>query len=543
MRVQSLALSLLISLATACSGAEGTIEDLGGNADPTNPGGGSSTDPAGDPSGGGPVTDPTGGADDGTIAVGTGSTNPFNPKNEGSTGVKLTPDGSIVIDPTGFAGGTTPIIWIANSAEGTVSKVDTRTMKEVARYRTGPGGTPDPSRTTVSLNGDVVVVNRGGASATKIASNIADCTGPGGGTSSGPADVRAWGDDKCVLWNTPFDAGSLGRAAAFDAEKGLDGEVSTSVWVGLWTKSQMLQLDSKTGAIKATVNVAPLKPYGAATDGSHHIWVWGGGVGYIDAATLKFTTVATPPCAYGIAVDSKGRVWTSGGGCVARYTPATAKWDTASIGDSNRGLALDGKGSVWVADTSFGVHQLNEETMAVVKNIPLGAKRSFVGMAIDFDGMVWAINQAESKGFKIDPKTYATNEVSSGNGPYTYSDMTGFQLRNAADPFGKYLHLFKGCGKTAKWTKLDYKASAPAGTKITIRARAGATPEETKAKPWTIVATVPGDVPPIDIGAKLGDAGKGEYLQVEFRLETISASTTPVLSSINVISNCPPTIN
>lgn len=544
MRFQALALSLLIGVATACTGAEGSIEDLGGNGDPNDPNNtGEDRDAGGVDPGTTPTPDPTGTGEGGGVTVGKGTANPFNPKGDGSSGVKLDPEGNIVIDPSGYAGGSSPVIWVANSAEGTVSKIDTRTLKELARYRTGPAS-PDPSRTTVSLNGDVVVVNRGGASATKIAANPAECLGPGTGTSTGPTDVRAWGDDKCVLWNTKFDSGSLGRAAAFDAEKGLDGELSTSVWVGLWAKSEMVQLDSKTGAIKATVNVAPLKPYGAAIDANHNVWVWGGGVGYINGPTKKFTTIASPPCAYGIAVDPKGRVWTSGSGCVARYDVAAAKWDSVKVDGFNRGLAVDAKGSVWVANTSFGVHQLNTESMAVVKSIPLGsAAKNFVGMAIDFDGKIWSINQGESTAYKIDPATYAVTSVASGKGPYTYSDMTGFQLRNAADPFGKYLHLFKGCGPTARWLKLDYKASAVAGTSITIRARAGATLAAVKAAPWLPVAKVPGDVPPIDIAAKLGDAAKGEYLEVEFRLESISAETTPILSSINVASTCPPTIN
>ena len=37
-------------------------------------------------------------------------------------------------------------IWIANSAEGTVSKIDTRTGDEIGRYRVAPGES-DPSRT------------------------------------------------------------------------------------------------------------------------------------------------------------------------------------------------------------------------------------------------------------------------------------------------------------------------------------------------------------------------------------------------------------
>jgi hypothetical protein len=214
-----------------------------------------------------------------------------------------------------------------------------------------------------------------------------------------------------------------------------------------------------------------------------------------------------------------------------------------SVEGFNRGLAVDGKGSVWVASTAFGIHQLNMESMGVVKSIPLGSSKNFVGMAIDFDGMIWAINQAESTAFKIDPATYAITSVASGNGPYTYSDMTGFQLRNAANPFGKYRHMFKGCGPTAKWLTLNWKATTPSGTSITVRARAGKTIEAMKAAPWVLVATIPGDKAPIDVASKMGEAGKGEFIEVEFRLESITTATTPILSSIDVQSTCPPTIN
>ncbi len=536
--------SLLIPLFGAaivfgCSGAIGEDENLNGG-DPGDPG------PTSDSGGGGSLDGKVGdGGDDGTKFAGPGTATPFDPKSDGSSGVKLDPGGSVVLDPTDFTGGSQPLIWVANSAAGTISKVDTRTMKEIARYRTGPGS-PDPSRTTIGLNGDAVVVNRGGASATKIATNPLDCKGPGGGTSTGPGDVRAWGDDKCVLWNTPFPAGSLGRAAAFDAEKGVDGELSTNVWVGLWTASEMKQLDSKTGAIKATVNVAPIKPYGAAVDKDHHVWVWGGGVGFIDAKTLKWTQIANPPCAYGIAVDAKGRVWTSGGGCVARYTPGPAivdgKWESMSVGSSNRGLALDGKGSVWVADTNFGVHQVGEDSLAAIKNIPLGGGLNVVGMAIDFDTMVWAIDMNGSKANKIDPKTYTVGSVAVDSGPYTYSDMTGFQLRNAAAPFGKYRQTFKGCGEGTMWKTLGFSAKTGPMTSITVRVRTGKDLTELGAAAWKIAAKLPPDTAPIDLGKVLGDEAKKNYIQVEFVLESESATTTPILSSISVNSYCPPSV-
>ena len=535
----------------ACAG--GSIDGGGDLAD--NPSSGDPTSEAGTtPSGGdlgsgslgdggsiGPGTTP-----DPTIKVGRGGT-PFDPRDDGSAGVKVDPSGNIVIDPKDFGGSALPVIWVANSAEGTVSKLDTRTMKELARYRTCPLGDSacDPSRTTVNLSGDVVVVNRGGASATKIASDPVDCIGPGAGTSKGGKDVRAWGDDKCVLWNTPFTPGVLGRAGAFDAERGIDGALSTSVWVGEWASSKMLQMDSKTGKLLSTVDVSPIKPYGAAVDKDHHIWVWGGGVGFIDAATHVWTRIEDPPCAYGIAVDPKGRVWTSGwtgtGGCVARYTPSLGKWESIPVGTQGRGIAIDAKGGVWTADTDFGVHHIAQDTFTVLKNIPLAIPGSqFVGMAIDFDGTVWTVDRGGNRAIKIDPTTYAANAVAVGNGPYTYSDMTGFQLRNAAAPFGKYRHVFAGCGTTAKWATLSWVAKTDAGTTITVRARTGPDPTALKAAAWKLVAHSPGDVPPIDLAKALGDAAKAQYIEVEFELDATDPTITPILSSIDVTSACPP---
>jgi large repetitive protein len=51
-------------------------------------------------------------------------------------------------------------IWVPNSNEGTVSKVDTRTGMEVARYRTSNLTYSNPSRTIVDQNGSCWVANR-----------------------------------------------------------------------------------------------------------------------------------------------------------------------------------------------------------------------------------------------------------------------------------------------------------------------------------------------------------------------------------------------
>lgn len=72
-------------------------------------------------------------------------------------------------------GTTFPVLWIANAGEDTLTKFDTSTNKEVARYRTwfGPSGQAGytshlnspwtgaaPSRTAVDIDGNAYVLNR-----------------------------------------------------------------------------------------------------------------------------------------------------------------------------------------------------------------------------------------------------------------------------------------------------------------------------------------------------------------------------------------------
>jgi sugar lactone lactonase YvrE len=475
---------------------------------------------------------------------------PLDPKDDGSSGVKSDPNGSggIVIDPSNFSTTKTPLIWVANSAEGTVSKIETRTLKEVARYKTGPGNS-DPSRTTVGLAGDVVVGNRFGHGATKISSDVARCVDKNGNgkidTSTGPGDVLAWGQDECVLWTVQFPDGSITRAAAYDAQVGPDGTDASSVWLGLFGRSEMRQLDAATGKELAVVNVAPARPYGAAIDKDGNVWVQGTGtMGRIDGKTRKWSTIQDPPCPpYGIACDPQGRVWVSGqNGCIARYTPGQNKWDATGRGGFNRGLAVDAKGSVWVADTGFGVHQVDVNTLQIKKDLQIGFG-NFVGMAVDFDGDIWAISQGSARAVKISPANYAWQDVKVGNGPYTYSDMTGFQLRNAGPPTGIWRHVFPGCGKDAHFNTLAWTASLPIGSALVIRARVAADVPSLAMAPWIAVATVPPDMPPIDLAKKLGaKANVGGFMEVEFTLKALTPDGSPILSSVKMTMSCSPGI-
>jgi len=515
-----------------------------------------------------------------TSQVGGMGGTPFNPAGDDSTGVKLDPNGNVILDPNGPGGQSQSVIWVANSVEGTVSKIDTRTMKQLARYTTYPGGMGDPSRTTVSLGGDVVVANRAwqsgavgtSASAVKIAGEKSACFDRNKNgkidTFEGEGQVPAqfaWAagmkdsPDECVLWLTPLNtdaagnpvAQSLPRAAGFDGEI-LDGVLSLYAYVGLYNNREVVRLDSRTGAIVKRFNVSPSAPYGLVLDKGGNVWVLGlesGGPsltridvrGGDKVTTYSAANGKAPPCGYGITADARGLVYAAGGSCVARFNPTTESWEQFNnpSGSSHRGLAIDMKNQLWVADTSIGMHHIDASAAppapggasTMVYRRTINSAGSNVGAAIDYDNRPWVISQT-SIATKIDPMTYGTTAVNTGSGPYTYSDMTGYQLRNASRA-GIFRHTFAGCGQAmTTWTTLSFTVDTPTGSKVAIRYRGAPTVGELSSAPWQVVT----DKSPVKI--TLPPTPPANVLQVEVSMTSIDTRITPVLSSLSAAYVC-----
>ena len=221
-------------------------------------------------------------------------------------------------------------IWISNSAEGTVSKIDTQTMVELGRYIVRPDANGNPSRTSVNLNGDVVIANRSGG-ITKIYARMEDCPNPAN-TSTGPGDVKPW-PDGCVAWHTPMAYASQ-RPVAWTQGVFNEGTCrydDTKVWTsGANASIDVLLVDGETGMIEQTVPIPGVAPnfygiYGGAVDGDGNFWGSQLGQGQLVRVRLADYSVSTWGMAtsgYGMTVDHLGKVWTCSGN-VARFDPIT----------------------------------------------------------------------------------------------------------------------------------------------------------------------------------------------------------------------------
>ncbi|MCA9713318.1 MAG: hypothetical protein KC468_01335, partial [Myxococcales bacterium] len=346
-------------------------------------------------------------------------------------------------------------IWIANSPEGTVSKIDTQTLEEVGRYQVRPQGGGQPSRTSVSLSGDVVVASRDGG-VTKIFARPEDCPDvngtPGLQTSSGAGDVLPWGEEECVAWYADYSYVSE-RAVAWTS-----GQLNpqscqyedAKVWVGATVDQvniEILRLDGASGqeldkvVIPGTTGYMSRSPYGGAVDLEGDFWAVNG---YCDASLvevrddLTYDVIALPAglCAYGIAVDSKGMVWIGGyQGTTGRYNPEAQTWDFVQA--QGLGIQEDAEGRLWLgAYGQNGVYAIDGQTLEVLSYTPLPTTGQSKGVSVDFYGYVWVVSDGGNAAVRMDPETFQYEVYSGLSDPYSYSDMTGWGLKNVSTPQG-----------------------------------------------------------------------------------------------------------
>lgn len=356
-------------------------------------------------------------------------------------------------------------IWIANADQSTVSKIDVATMVEVGRYITRPDGAGNPSRTSVSLTGDVAVANRHGG-LVKYYANPDDCVEgngmPGIQTSTGAGDVLSWDMEECRAWYMDFPTTNQ-RPVAWappDDPMSIDCEAPASqqLWtVGSTTPSipgtggmggvTVWLVDGDDGSVLETIDVPEfngfqLGAYGGAVNGQGDLYFSTQGaltfgnntLARVERDTLEVTLWAIPPeiAPYGITVDHNGRVWLSSmlGSSAVRFDPDSETWDIVPGSFlSQAGLMEHPDGFMWIG-TNTGAIEIDVETLAPGNVFVPAGGGEVKGISVDGDGFVWVVNQFAHK---VDPASGGLVGTYMGlSSPYTYSDMTGWALQNAA---------------------------------------------------------------------------------------------------------------
>jgi hypothetical protein len=398
-------------------------------------------------------------------AVGQGQPFPTDGSKDGNlqdaTGVKLNEHGDLIL---GSSQASLQYMWIANTEDipeggakrGTLSKVDTHHMREVARYftvtcRSSPGGAGCqdvnglpikavhdhlPSRTAVDFNMDVWVANRctegGQPSATKIANDPVDCidrnhdgkidtsadrNGDGVITwdcnGDGKADTLATAcsgslagkppeflgdDDECILMTVNYgDVDDIGRSICLDGGKSTVG--ASDAWVGTYARpensrgnNRYYKINGQTGKIEHVVDL-PAQHHAYGCMADAHNIIWSTDIG---------------------DWDDDGNAWWNGSltyfqtvppyqvGTLLRGPSAQNPWKDGDGEYHHYGIAIDASQHVWLGGlTSSWVLRYRPDRQSfdtlgkgAWTRIDLPAGWWSRGIAADDRGKVWvAIHQ------------------------------------------------------------------------------------------------------------------------------------------------------
>jgi YVTN family beta-propeller protein len=252
-------------------------------------------------------------------------------------------------------------VWVPNTRDGSVSRVDTATTKVVATIKLGA-----PPRFQGYVGDEI---DRIDPRTNRLVARIKVESRPGGLT------VGAG-----YVWAFHFSTGGVTRIDVATGEKKVftvPGAFGTgiayaagAIWLLSVQPASLFKLDPETGAIVARVAVAPSR---APKHGLIDTW-WiaaGGGsvwlanpnhdlVTRVDVATAKVAATVPVPVEipFGVVVG-RGAVWVAGAGRVARINPATNRV-TGVVTLSKRSVPIFtqvaiGPAGLWATDYKAGI--------------------------------------------------------------------------------------------------------------------------------------------------------------------------------------------
>ncbi len=418
-------------------------------------------------------------------------------------------------------------IWIANSGDDTVHKINTSTGQKSGPFNVGR----NPSRTAVDKDGSVWVGNRYGNSITKLAS------------------------DGSLLRTITLAQGCSPRGLALDKNGNL--------WVGCYSTSLegMVEADGYLYKINPDGIIENGYPYqtnvpiyGLAID--KHGFLWSSRLDsrsntskIFKVDTSKLTTDSSfikkfdfPYNTYGIVIDGDNNIWFGGweDNDVKKvvYNETTDSISVTSFPSGysrGRGVAVDSLGNIWCSFSDSNKLVKYSSSGEVLGAFDTGAHP--VGVGVDASNQIWVMNLYSHNSMEFSQSGDRLQTIAVGQNPYSYSDITGFNLRNIVSPSGTVRVIIdtNRVQNDAILDAISWDGDTPNGSLITARARIStsrgdfALAEEDGAPIWSEISTMS--------GRKLvwpnGASNIGRYIQIEIFMKIgLSDDAIPVLRKI-----------
>jgi sugar lactone lactonase YvrE len=462
-----------------------------------------------------------------------------------------------------------PFIWVARTGENRVQRINTETFETdvyVPPYTNQSAGdttcldanTPcygwSPSRTAVAVDGSVWVGYRG------CRTNLSNC----GNSHLAPyGNATRIATDGSIICRADVTSGSSGGVAV----RAVTLDQNDHAWIGSWSEGKIYQYagdqvdTSHPDGVPRCVRLQEVDllwqnvrshAYGAAVNSQGELWIATLGNG----PALKIDTnsgtildgVSLPQASYGLAIDQNDNVWFgvwADVGGVLRLDAATGNVTqprppagfTCEQTARSRGVAVDFDGNVWAAN--WGCNSVSKYAPDGTHLGTFPTAGNPLGMAVANDGRVWSVNYGNSTANVFEPDGTAVDtlgRLTTLGEPYTYSDMTGLQLRLVTRQQGTWTNTWDSEWLDARWIRVTWTASAmPAGSEACVRVRASNTRAGLASEAWSdrrCSDQLQGDVSLVGI-FQPGESPQGRYIQVQVLLRG-TGDLSPIIDEIDV---------
>lgn len=493
------------------------------------------------------VTSPCGGCNDACSGgVWGGASEPF----EADEGVSLTARGELTLAFTEIESST---VWVPNTGEASVSKVDADSATEVARYRVA-GATPE--RVAVDYLGDAWVLSpalQGRAALTKIVADPARCGA--GRTSSGARQILPLGSDACVVQQLSVGAqDELLRTLVIDGTEAPDREFGGHLWLGAQRGQRLLMVSADDGSVLREVAVPGLAPFDAVFDAWGTLWLVdrAGLLGRVELAAEPATVeiIEAPLRCFefdSIASDAQGVLTLTGAGCesVVTYDPRVKRFaevKTPGVLDA-RGVAVLGVDS-WVVHTAGRVSRVARDPLAIVETFELATRVAtpIESLAVGADAAqrVWVVSSGggEAGAGLLTGFDTLTGEVAAqlsvGSLPRPHGDITGSRRLGVFVPEAVVQHVFEGCSTEGTgWGPLHVAWTAGEGGSTEVEVRHAERAALLADAKWQRLGRLPEDAQPY--ATAFSDGG---VVEVRLRLRAAKRLGAPRITRVGLEWRC-----
>jgi streptogramin lyase len=482
--------------------------------------------------------------------------------NEDGWGAAAVLDGSGLADENGIlvlkpnTVTRVPVVWVTSTDEGMVAKYDSATGEELFRV---PTWGYFPNRTAVAADGSVWISNRDSYHYVHV--------DPLGELACASERNRCYTravalDAEGNVWVGCHDTGEVIKISGTETE-------GTVVLDDPFSPEQETQEFPKCKEL-GSVMLPNTRPYGLVGDAEGFVWVGvlgSGPIARIDTKDDSFVEydvgqdpqlVAAGGCwsMYGMALDLDRNPWFANIGCanvvkVDRDTGAVlGVFDGGPEGMlSPRAMGVDRQGHLWVAENgSYFVDQFRPDGTWVkrvdIQSCGESTYPGTLGTGSDIDGNMWTVLQNVGKVVKYStdgtilgcyPDGEATPNLA---GPYTYSDLTGSTLDLVTSKLGRWRGVVEQA-QPLEWLLVTFRATIPAGSRVCVRVRSGASAAALAGADWTAPfcqeATPAAGVTIYrlkDGATKL--VPDNPLLEVELQLSSSNPAVTPRVSNLSV---------